>query len=169
MFLLLVCCCLSTDLCSCPSPAVEQQTKTLLQSKCRWVIWRWCSCWYSELQKHTARKHHMNKLNIPKLWNRLQFEKVKCYNFGKHRTEKVRGTSRCSILDLFWMLRLWHLLNNEVFSYINRLCKHLQLKRTSVDKVHITLYSGGERKSIALLYFWATLSYLVSIYHTNSL
>lgn len=70
------------------------------------------------------------------VWNVLTLA-----NTGQKKWEAQKW---CSILDLLWMSRLWHLLNNEVL--FGCLWNHLWLKRTSVDKVHIALYSTQEEK-----------------------
>lgn len=69
-------------------------------------------------------------------------------------------------LDL-WMSRLWHLLNNKVFPYVNSLCKHLQLKGTSVDKENQSACFISERCLLTYLMWEAASSAIVAIFIIN--
>lgn len=92
-----------TDRWSCPSPGVEQRTKTPLRSKCRWARQQWCWCWYSTLQKHTSMNVDTGSRN--RYCDCLLFGKVKCY-VGKCRKSEQHS----------WLL----VLNVEAVTFIKQ-------------------------------------------------
>lgn len=159
-----------TDLCSCPSPAVERRTKTSLQSKCRWAIRRWCSCWCSKLQKYT-RKRAMNTTSYSQdteqtvcSFKRLSVTTLA--NTGQKKWEALKDAAfltcyECQDCDIYWTMRSFLILT--AFANICNWKEPLLL-------AHMALYSAEERKSIGLLYSWAALTYLMSIrYDKDSL
>lgn len=116
--------------------------------------------------KNTQGNVTLTRHNLPNSLHQLNAAlNVFVLTRAKSSSEQVRGTLRCSILDLSWMLGLWHLMNNELFSFINTLCKHQQLNGTSVDKVHIELYSKEKRKSIRLLVSESPLIVISIMWH----
>lgn len=144
----------ASDLCSCPSPAVEKQTRKLPQSKCRWVIQWWYSRWYSKLQKHHICENSWLYVNVWTLW--LWQTQREQNNWGGLRDPAFLACYECQDGDIYWTMS----------SYISSLCKHLRLNRRLLTKYSKLCFEG--MKSHCICIQAVLMLQVMSIFHTVS-